>query len=139
MAQRSNSTQQLQPCTIEDVAAAVGVYPLAAYEFLQRGLAFTACRIHGEVDVSKSPASRHVSGRQLCEGLRLFAQMHYGMMARAVLQRWNITSTHDFGRIVFALIEAGILQKTAEDSIEDFRNVFDFEAFDTTYRISSKL
>ena len=42
----------------------------------------------------------------------------------------------DFGRIVFALIEAGQMQKTDEDTIEDFRNVYDFKtAFETDYRI----
>jgi len=47
-----------------------------------------------------------------------------------VLEHWHIRRTDDFGRIVFNLIEAGCMSKTAEDSLEDFRCVFDFgEAF----------
>ncbi len=74
--------------------------------------------------------SRHVTGQQLCLGLRDFAINRYGMMAPAVLRAWNLRSTDDFGRIVFAMIEHGLMSKTAEDSLEDFRSVYDFdEAF----------
>jgi uncharacterized repeat protein (TIGR04138 family) len=74
--------------------------------------------------------SRHVTGQQLCVGLRDFAIRRYGMMAPAVLRAWNLRSTDDFGRIVFAMIDHGLMSKTAEDSLEDFRSVFDFdEAF----------
>ena len=41
--------------------------------------------------------------------------------AQTVLSRWNITTTLDFGRIVFALIEIGHLQKTEADRLDDFR------------------
>jgi uncharacterized repeat protein (TIGR04138 family) len=74
--------------------------------------------------------SRHVTGQQLCLGLRDFAIRRYGMMAPAVLRAWNLRSTDDFGRIVFAMIEHGLMSKTADDSLEDFRSVYDFdEAF----------
>ncbi|HEX8076591.1 MAG TPA: Minf_1886 family protein, partial [Chthoniobacterales bacterium] len=47
-----------------------------------------------------------------------------------VLSYWGIRSTEDIGHMVFNLIGAGIFGKTEEDSIEDFKNVFDFqEAF----------
>ena len=62
-----------------------------------------------------------------------------GVAGRTVLERWGITSTMDFGRIVFVLIENSILQKTNEDTINDFRNVYDFRtAFEAKYRIPSK-
>ena len=58
-------------------------------------------------------------------------------LARTVLARWNIRRTYDFGRIVFAMVDNGLMQKTEEDSIEDFRDVFDFKhAFgEHAYRI----
>lgn len=41
----------------------------------------------------------------------------------------------DFGKIVFAMVESGIMHKTPEDNIEDFRDVFDFdEAFTAPQR-----
>jgi uncharacterized repeat protein (TIGR04138 family) len=63
-------------------------------------------------------------------GLRDFAIERYGMMALQVLQGWNVHRTDDFGRIVFGMIDAGLLSKTNRDSAEDFRGVYDFhEAF----------
>lgn len=44
-----------------------GCYPLAAYEFVQNGLAFCVKRAHG--DVTDPEANRHVSGQQLSEAL----------------------------------------------------------------------
>ena len=82
--------------------------------------------------------NRHVSGGDLCWGLRNYAQQRWGKMARIVLNKWNIHSTADFGRIVFAMIEVDLLQKQPGDSIEDFYNVFDFEqGFDGSYKILS--
>ena len=111
-----------------------GAYPPEAYDFVQQGLSFTVQQIHNRV--AKPRASKHVSGQQLCEGIRQYALAQYGMLAATVLRLWNINSTLDFGRIVFALIEAGHMQKTDEDTIEDFRNVYDFKAaFETEYSI----
>lgn len=119
---------------MQDLADDVSLYPPQALEFVEEGLRHTVQSVHGQV---KDPnASRHVSGPQLCEGLRELALARWGRLARTVLRRWNITSTFDFGRIVFALIEAGQMQQTEEDSIEDFRNVFEFRAaFESDYRI----
>lgn len=122
--------------TIAEIADELGVYPIEAYDFLHRGLAFSVECVHGKLD---GKGCRHVSGAQLCEGLRSFAQREYGLMARAVLRKWNITSTYDFGRLVFALVAGGVLQKTDQDNIDDFRNVYDFSTLDVSYCIQSKL
>jgi len=130
------SKQPAKTKSLAQLAEAVGGYPAEAYEFVQRGLSYTVQKIHGAQ--SDPDASRHVSGPQLCNGLRDLALSQWGMMARLVLRRWGVTSTYDFGRLVFALIEHGQMQKTDDDSLEDFRNVFDFKsAFDHAYRIPS--
>ncbi len=110
-------------------------YPLAAYQFVRRGLEFTVNRIHGEIDEvetldPRTVHSRHVSGHELCLGLRDYAQEQYGLLARTVLSKWGIRSCEDFGRIVFNMVEAGVMHKTDDDRFEDFVGVFDFhEAF----------
>ena len=110
-------------------------YPIDAFLFVQRGLDFTVRREHGELPDSYDPEddeqpSRHVTGRILCQGLRDFALEQYGLLAGTVLRRWRITRCEDFGQIVFAMVDAGMMHKTEEDSIEDFRDVFNFrEAF----------
>ena len=73
---------------------------------------------------------RHVSGAELCEALRELAIRRWGLMAKTVLNSWHIQSTLDFGKIVYAMIENQMMQKTNEDSLGDFREIFDFaEAF----------
>ena len=122
--------------SLRELAKGVGLYPAEAYEFVQLGLNHTVQKVHGEVKDPK--ASRHVSGQQLCEGLREFALSQWGLLARTVLRRWNVTSTLDFGRIVFAMIEFECMQKTEEDTLDDFRDVYEFRvAFESEYRIAS--
>ena len=129
---------------LEQIVEEVGLYPIEAYEFIHSGLAYTVQKIHGQIkDPTKlkmeEKKSYHVSGRDLSEGLREFALLRWGMLARTVLKRWNITRTEDFGRIVFSLVENGHMSKTENDTIEDFKNVFDFAtAFDENYRIPTK-
>jgi len=122
--------------SLQEVVDAIGVYPADAYLFVQQGLNYTVEKIHKETDPE---ASHHVGGRELCDGLRELALNNWGLLARIVLSRWNITSTMDFGRIVFAMVEHDLLQKTDEDTIEDFRQVYDFRAaFESNYQIETK-
>jgi uncharacterized repeat protein (TIGR04138 family) len=76
---------------------------------------------------SKRKIERHLTGQQLCEAIRLFAQEQFGLMAKPVLNSWGVRNTGDFGNIVFNLIEIGQMRKTKHDKREDFENVFDFE------------
>lgn len=112
-----------------------GGYPPEAFQFVREGLAHTVKLVHG-ADAAASPPlaeddeSRHVSGQQLCLGLRDYALSKYGMLAKTVLEHWSIHRTDDFGRIVFAMIDAGLMRKTDDDNLDDFEGVFDFdEAF----------
>ncbi|OGH56115.1 MAG: hypothetical protein A3G34_12790 [Candidatus Lindowbacteria bacterium RIFCSPLOWO2_12_FULL_62_27] len=70
---------------------------------------------------------RHISGQELCKAVRDLAAREYGLMVREVLNAWGIDSTETIGRIVFALVDAGKMTKTDEDTLADFSNVFDFE------------
>jgi uncharacterized repeat protein (TIGR04138 family) len=109
-----------------------GPYPVEAYQFIREGLAHTAKAVHGDRagDAELPEESRHISGQQLCLGLRDYAIKRYGLLARTVLNKWHIESTEDFGKIVYALVEAEEMRKSEGDSIDDFNNVFDFdEAF----------
>jgi uncharacterized repeat protein (TIGR04138 family) len=109
-------------------------FPQEAFQFVREGLSHTVKMFHGE---GTSSTERHVSGPQLCLGLRDYAVQTYGMLARTVLSRWGIAATGDFGRIVFAMIDAGLMRKSEEDTLEDFQNVFDFEeAFATAEAIA---
>ncbi len=77
---------------------------------------------------------RHISGRELAEGVRSLALDRFGPMARTVLEHWGIHATDDLGQVVFALVETGVLIKQQDDRLEDFTGLFDFEeAFERDY------
>jgi len=102
-------------------------YQRDAYAFVTEALTYT---------VQKAGRAGHISGRELCEGLREYALKAFGRLARTVLATWGVRRSQDIGEIVFNLVEAGLLRKTEEDRREDFRDVFDFEeAFDRGYEI----
>ncbi len=106
-----------------------GRYPPAAFSFVLEGLRHTVRAVR-EDDEAGEPAegeSRHISGQELCLGLRDFAIEQYGLLAKTVLLSYGISRTDDFGRIVFILVEAGLMRKTDDDRISDFEHVFDFE------------
>lgn len=109
-----------------------GRFPPAAYEFLHRGLEHATRKFYGEVDPSQP---RHVSGQQLCEGLRELAIERWGLLAKTVLNRWNIRKTRDFGEMVYFLIELGLMGRQDSDSIEDFDDVYDLDAAFGAYEI----
>ncbi|MFN0150762.1 MAG: Minf_1886 family protein [bacterium] len=81
-----------------------------------------------EATVARLPARRHISGRELLEGIREFALERYGLMTKTVFDHWGVSRTEDFGAIVFRLVHAGVLSKTPEDSMKDFEGAYDFEA-----------
>ncbi|MEE3001591.1 MAG: Minf_1886 family protein [Planctomycetota bacterium] len=106
---------------------AAGPYPLPAFNFVQEGLTFTSKQVFDVADpTSLQEMDRHVSGQELCMGLKNFALDQYGMMAPVVLERWNIKRTDDFGRIVFAMIDAELMSSSNDDTLDDFHAVFDF-------------
>src|SRR5437870_10451242 len=98
-------------------------YERDAYVFLRDSLDFTT----KQQKKAKGTSIRNVTGPELLEGLRQYALKEFGPLVMTVFDSWGIHSSEDIGNMVFNLIGAGIFGKTEEDSIEDFRNVYDFE------------
>lgn len=69
----------------------------------------------------------HISGADLLDWIRRLGQQRYGVMAPDVFRCWGVSGTLDFGRIVFHLVEEGLLKKRDEDSLIDFLDKFDFQ------------
>lgn len=103
-------------------------YPYEAYLFIFEALAHTQRRLGRGLALEPGEAGtrpeRHVSGRELLDGIRDFARQEFGLMAPVVFQLWNIHRTDDFGEIVFNLIDANLLSKNAQDSRGDFHELF---------------
>lgn len=67
------------------------------------------------------PERRHLTGRELLDGVVRFARGEFGLLARAVFEEWGVRHGEDVGAIVFHLVASGELSARPEDSIEDFR------------------
>jgi uncharacterized repeat protein (TIGR04138 family) len=105
-------------------------YDLDAYLFLREALDVAVRLFNKPAD----GAARHVSGRELLDAIRRHALDEYGPMALRVLNTWGVRRTDDFGAIVFNMVERGVLGKTDEDKIDDFRGCYDFaDAFEKPY------
>ncbi|MDQ6656401.1 MAG: hypothetical protein M3Y80_11375 [Verrucomicrobiota bacterium] len=111
---------------LDSIIASDARYERDAYVFLRDALDYTT----KQQKKLKGAAVRHVAGPELLDGVRQYALKEFGPMVVTVLSYWGIHTTEDFGHMVFNLISAGIFGKTEEDSIADFKNVYDFqEAF----------
>ncbi len=111
---------------LENIVLEDNRYNVDAYHFVREGLDFT-------VKSLRSP--RHVNGGELLNGIREYALEEYGPMAKRVLAEWGITCCEDIGCIVFNLVNVGLLGKTEDDSLQDFKKGYDFnDAFLQPYR-----
>jgi len=95
-------------------------YHVASYIFVMQGLEFCFAKIG---------AKRHVTGRELSRSLAQFAHRQFGPLAFQVLLAWGVSTSADFGFIVYNLIELGVMSKTESDALEDFFNVLDLKDY----------
>ena len=109
-----------------------GRYALQAYQFLFEALERSVQNIGVQNEEGKV---RHVSGQELLAGMREHAIDLFGPLAGQVWRSWGVVGTIDWGRIVFLLVEARLLNRQDTDSIDDFADEFDFdEVFRDSYR-----
>lgn len=107
--------------TIRKVATRRGVFRAEAYFFVMEAL---------ESAMAEREEPGHISGSDLLESIRRLGSERYGVMAGDVFNDWGVHATVDFGRIVFHLVEEGLLRKRDQDRLSDFIDGFDFrEAF----------
>jgi uncharacterized repeat protein (TIGR04138 family) len=110
---------------LDRIRAVDGKYHERAYLFVLSALEYRQQQL---------PVRGHISGGELAWACRDFALDQFGLTARTVLSHWGLDTTDDIGRIVFVLIEVGLLIRQPSDQLEDFAGVYDFEtAFDGEY------
>ena len=108
---------------LDSIVARDPRYQREGYVFLRDALDFTT----KQQKKLKGVTVRHVTGPELLDGVRRYALKEFGPMVMTVFDNWGIHSCEDVGHMVFNLIAAGVFGKTEEDSIEDFKNVYDFQ------------
>jgi uncharacterized repeat protein (TIGR04138 family) len=110
-------------------------YSREAYLFVREALDHTQKHIARD----RRGRTRHVTGKELLEGIRDYALSQYGPMAMMVLDEWGVHHCSDFGELVFNMVEVKLLAKTEQDTRADFQNGYEFyEAFRAPYLPSSK-
>jgi uncharacterized repeat protein (TIGR04138 family) len=107
---------------LDQIATEDPRYARDAYLFLREALDFTI-----KLRRKARDESPHVSGRQLLEGVRVYALKEFGPMTSTVFAYWGIHRCEHFGDMVFNLIGTGIFGKTEQDSIDDFKGAYNFE------------
>ncbi|MFC1757503.1 Minf_1886 family protein [Planctomycetota bacterium] len=113
-------------------------YKFEAYEFVREALSYAQniVQMDGGEPVGTDPDERHLTGQQLCEASRLYAIDQFGLLAKVVLNSWGINDTGDLGEIVYNMINARLMKKSAADHREDFDDVYDFAvAFEKEFEI----
>ena len=111
-------------------------YHREAYFFLRNALDYT---IRSLQKTNALGLSRHVSAKELLEGLRAYAISEFGPMVPIVFEFWGIKEPSDFGHMVFNLVEHHVFGTTEADRLEDFYGVYDFqEAFVAPFLPESK-
>jgi uncharacterized repeat protein (TIGR04138 family) len=119
-----------------DFAEAVAVlteadsrYHADAYFFLREALDHAV-----KLRKRKLGETGHVTGQQLCDGVRQLATKSFGPMVPTVFEYWGIHRTGDLGEMVWKLIGLGVFGRTETDTREDFKGVYSFdEAFVQPY------
>ena len=119
-------------------------YRLEAYQFVREALSYAqdvmakGDETAGQGESEEATESdRHLTGQQLCEAIRQYAIDQFGFMAQVVLKSWGVTSTSDFGEIVYNLIRIGFMKKSDADRREDFDGVYNFDdAFREQFQIT---
>ena len=102
---------------ITDLAEKDGRYHKESFIFILAAIEYTLSRLSER---------RHLTGQEFSKGIGEYAREQYGYLAKTVLAHWGITSTRDYGEIVYLLIGIGLMSKTEEDTIDDFFDVYDF-------------
>ena len=114
----------------DDVMARIrakgGAYHERAYLFVLATIEYLQSRLE---------VRRHVTGPELAWACRDFARAQFGLLAPHVLGHWGVTRTEDIGRLVFTLVEVGLLVTQPGDQESDFEAVYQFDdAFGDVYQ-----
>jgi uncharacterized repeat protein (TIGR04138 family) len=116
----------MRPANQEDdirkIVAADPRYHYEAYIFVQEALKHTQ-RALGRHKAGQT----HVGGKELLDGIRLYALKCFGPMVPTMLEEWGIHSCEDFGEIVFNMIKFQVANKSETDSPDDFKGGYSFD------------
>jgi len=116
---------QLADDVMSRIRARGGRYHERAYLFVLAAIEYLQSRLE---------VRRHVGGPELAWACRDFARDQFGLLAPVVWGHWGIERTEDIGRIVYTLVEVGLLVTQPGDAEADFEGVYQFaDVFGDSY------
>jgi uncharacterized repeat protein (TIGR04138 family) len=108
--------------------------PVEAMVFLRRALWYAdlmaVTRRDGAAMADQDDwVGREISAADLCRAVAAIAPASLGGRAAAVetLCRWGIRRGEDVGRVVYAMVQAGLLQPSGRDTPDDFAGALEVE------------
>ncbi len=117
---------------VNDIRNKDGRFSSEAYEFISDAVVYAAGMFN-----RTQPDNRHVTGKELLEGIKVYAAGQFGPLAGEVFRDWGIKDSLSIGEIVFSLVDKGLLGKSDSDSLDDFRDGLDIDNdFSATVTIS---
>lgn len=96
---------------VKDIIARDERYSSEAYAFIMEALGYAQKMFARE---------HHISGEELVEGFVVLAVKKYGPLAENVCSCCGLLSTEDIGRVVFNMVDAGVLARREEDTFSSF-------------------
>ncbi len=97
---------------IHELAERPGAYPEDAYGFVHQVVLETVMRQNN---------ARHVTALEVLEQFKVAVARDFGEWGDAVLGEWGVNTPEAVGKIVFSLVEAGLLSTQESDSVQDFQ------------------
>jgi len=99
-------------------------YAAEAYYFVLEAYEHAAARL--ENPLSELKTRPNISGAELLNGVRTLALDQFGYAVATVFRKWGIKTSEDIGEIVFNMVDHGGMNKSPEDSKDDFAGGADF-------------
>lgn len=109
---------------IEEIVHNDPRYAAEAYSFISDAVLYTSRKQEADSRIQK----RHITGKELLLGIKEFAVNQFGPIAPEVLRYWGLNDSMAIGNVVFNMVNNQLLGKSQEDTIDDFRNGFDFDS-----------
>jgi len=105
--------------SLDEVAAETG-FPVDVVILIAEVAGVMAWHIH-EARIEEVP---HLTAAGFCRLLRSHAREQLGHEAASAFEEWGVYRSEDVGRIVFALVAAGWLEASEDDTQNDFNELF---------------
>lgn len=117
-------SEPLPTRTLDEIADDLG-FPVAAVELVE-SITMDMAWHAANARMAELP---HLTATGFCRLFRRHVLMEFGKSSVSVLKSWGLHGSDELGRIVFALVAAGWMVASPDDSIDDFVGLFTVDEY----------